>query len=169
MLMTANLPDQAAVEAQQALTLTPGLPLAHFVIGEVDLFKSAIAPAITALKAEQALNPTYAPIYERLADAYIRIGQYDAAQEMLLQSLALDTSSTGPFILMGKVLLRKNDPQNALMYLKHAEKMDPSNFITHTLLGQAYRGLGQEADAKQEFDTAAQIHASTELKLEPVQ
>ena len=86
-----------------------------------------------------------------------------------MQALALDTTSTGPFLLMGKVLLRKNDPENASMYLKHAEKMDPSNFITHTLLGQAYRGLGKEADAKAEFDAASKIHASSELKLQSVQ
>ena len=86
-----------------------------------------------------------------------------------MQSLALDTTSTGPFILMGKVLLRKNDPENAALYLKHAEKMDPSSYIAHTLLGQAYRSLGQEAQAKEEFATAENIHAASQLKLQPVQ
>jgi predicted Zn-dependent protease len=108
-------------------------------------------------------------VYERLGDAYLRANKFDEAQEALMQSLALDTSNTGPFILMGKVLLRKNDPDNAAMYLKHAEKMDPSNFIAHTLLGQAYRSLGQEAQAKQEFATAESIHAANQLKLQPVQ
>jgi Flp pilus assembly protein TadD len=85
----------------------------------------------------------------------------------LMKAISLDTSRTGPFILMGKVLLRRNDPQSALLYLKHAEKMDPNNYITHTLLGQAYRGLGDQADAKNELDTAAKIQAAGELKLEP--
>jgi tetratricopeptide (TPR) repeat protein len=169
MLSTANLPDQGAEAAQKALTITPGLPLAHLLIGEVALYKSNILEAITQFEAERKLNPSYAPIYERLADAYIKVGKYDQAQEALMQSLALDTSSTGPFLLMGKVLLRRNDPENASMYLKHAEKMDPSNFITHTLLGQAYRSLGKEADAKAEFDAASKIHAGSELKLQSVQ
>jgi Flp pilus assembly protein TadD len=169
MLMTANLPDQGGQAAQKALAISPALPLAHFLLGEVALYKSDVDRAVAEFEAERALNPTYAPVYERLADAYIKTGKYDQAQEALMQSLALDTSSTGPFLLMGKVLLRKNDPQNAAMYLKHAEKMDPSNFITHTLLGQAYRSLGQEAEAKQEFDAAAKIHAASELKLQPAQ
>lgn len=169
MLMTANLPEQGGQAAQKALAISPGLPLAHFLLGEVALYKSDVDRAVAEFEAERALNPTYAPVYERLADAYIKTGKYDQAQEALMQSLALDTSSTGPFLLMGKVLLRKNDPQNAAMYLKHAEKMDPSNFITHTLLGQAYRSLGQEAEAKQEFDAAAKIHAASELKLQPAQ
>jgi hypothetical protein len=37
------------------------------------------------------------------------------------------------------------------------------------LLGQAYRSLGQEAQAKQEFATAESIHAANQLKLQPVQ
>ena len=65
---------------------------------------------------------------------------------------------------MGKVLLRRNDPQSAVLYLRHAEKMDPSNFITHNLLGQAFRSLGQEQEAKQEFDVAAKIHAAEDVK-----
>lgn len=169
MLMAANLPDQGAEAAQKALAVSPSLALAHFVLGEVALYKSDVDGAIKHFQAERAINPGYAPVYERLGDAYLRSNKLDAAQEALMQSLALDTTSTGPFILMGKVLLRKHDPENAAMYLKHAEKMDPSSYIAHTLLGQAYRGLGQEAQAKEEFAAAANIHAATQLKLQPVQ
>jgi hypothetical protein len=41
--------------------------------------------------------------------------------------------------------------------------------MTHTLLSQTYRKLGREDDAKRETDLASKIHASTELKLQPVQ
>jgi Flp pilus assembly protein TadD len=43
--------------------------------------------------------------------------------------------------------------------------MDPSNFITHTLLGQAYRALGRAEDATRETDTAQKIQAAAEPKL----
>jgi tetratricopeptide (TPR) repeat protein len=169
MMMAANLPDQGADEAAKALTVSPTLALAHFVLGEGALYKSDVDRAIKEFQAERAVNPGYAPVYERLGDAYLRSNKIDAAQEALMQSLALDTTSTGPFILMGKVLLRKNDPENAALYLKHAEKMDPSSYIAHTLLGQAYRSLGKEAQAKEEFATAESIHAASQLKLQPVQ
>jgi len=35
--------------------------------------------------------------------------------------------------------------------------MDPGNYMTHSLLGQAYRRIGRVADAKKEFDRADQI------------
>ncbi len=165
MLMIANLPEKGAVAAQKALALAPSLAMAHFLLGEVALFKSDVVRATAEFEAERAVNPGYAPVYERLGDAYLRAGRFDQAQESLMQSLALDTSSTGPFLLMGKVLLRTDDPGNAAMYLKHAEKMDFSNPIAHTLLGQAYRQLGQETEAKAELDAAASIHAANQLKL----
>ena len=118
---------------------------------------------------ERAINPAYPAVYDRLGDVYTRMGQYQQAQESLTRAISLDVSITGPFIQMGKVFLRRGDPESAAMYLQHAVKMDPGNYISHTLLGQAYRGMGKEDEAKRELDAASQIHASTQLKLEPVQ
>jgi tetratricopeptide (TPR) repeat protein len=165
-LMNANLPELAASEARKALQLTPSLPMAHFMLGEVALYKSAVDEAVTEFEAERSLNPDYSPVYDRLGDAYIHIEKYQEAQQALMKAISLDTSRTGPFILMGKVLLRRNDPQSAMLYLKHAVKMDSGNYITHTLLGQAYRALGREDEAKQEFDAAAKLQAAGELKLQ---
>jgi len=169
MLQTANLPELAADAARKAINLDHGLPLAHFLVGEVDLFKSDLNGALAEFEQERALNPGFAPVYDRLGDTYLRSGKFQEAQASLMKALSLDTSRTGPFILMGKVLLRRDDPQAAAMYLQHAAKMDPSNYMTHTLLSQTYRRLGREDDAKREIDLASKIHASTELKLQPVQ
>jgi tetratricopeptide (TPR) repeat protein len=168
MLMQANLPELAKNAAMQALQHTPGLAMAHFLIGEVDLFKSQPDSALQEFEQERTINPAYAETYDRLGDVYSRLGKYQQAQESLTRALSLDTSSTGPFILMGKVLLRRGDPQTAAMYLRHAEKMDPNNYITHTLLSQAYRGLGNEEEARRETGIASKIHASGQLKLQPV-
>ena len=70
---------------------------------------------------------------------------------------------------MGKVFLRRGDAKSAAVYLQHAVKMDPGNYVTHTLLGQAYRAMGKEEDAKRELEAASKIHASNQLKLQPVQ
>jgi tetratricopeptide (TPR) repeat protein len=169
MLLAANLPELALTAGQKALQFSPGLPLAHFMLGEVYLYNSNPDAALTEFSQEQKLNPGYAPIYDRLGDVYLRMGKLQQAQESLTRALSLDRSSTGPFIQMGKVFLKKGEFPNAAMYLQHAEKMDPGNYITHTLLGQAYRGLGRNEEAKQELDTAAKIHAAGELKLQPIQ
>jgi tetratricopeptide (TPR) repeat protein len=168
MLMQANLPEAAAESAKKAIALTPTLALAHFLLGEFYLFKSDTEQALREFNLEREINPSNAAVYDRLGDVYLRSGEYQKAQEALAKAISLDTSSTGPFILMGKVLLRRNDPQTSLLYLQHAEKMDPGNYMTHTLLGQAYRSLGREEEARKEIETASKIHSSNELKLDPV-
>jgi tetratricopeptide (TPR) repeat protein len=169
MLNHANLPRQAATQAQKALQISPDLPLAHLLLGEVALIDSNIDEAIQQFEAERRINRNYAPVYERLGDAYLRVERLDDAQQSLTKALSLDMSSTGPFILMGRVLLRKQEAQTAIMYLRHAEKMDPSNYITHASLAQAYRLAGEPDEAKRENELAAQNHLNNQLKLEPVQ
>lgn len=169
MLMHANLPELASQQAQKALQLSPNFPLAHFMVGEVALYKSDIPQAVIEFEAERRINPDYAPVYDRLGDAYLRTDKLVEAQKALTKAISLDTTATGPFILMGKVMLRHKDTQTAIMYLKHAEKMDPGNYITHTLLAQAYRTAGQEDEAKREIAITNQIHVENQLKLEPVQ
>ncbi len=66
---------------------------------------------------------------------------------------------------MGKVLLRRQDVQTALMYLQHAEKMDPGDFATHTLLSQAFHRIGREDDAKRESALASKIHSDNQMVL----
>jgi tetratricopeptide (TPR) repeat protein len=169
MLMNADLPEFAAQQAAKAVQISPSLPLAHFTLGEVYLFKSDVEHATLEFEQERRINPGYAATYDRLGDVYTRTGKLQEAQEALTKAISLDRSSTGPFIQMGKVLLRRDDPQTAILYLKHAERMDPGNFITHTLLAQSYRKVGQEDEAKQETDLASKIHSDNQLKLQPVQ
>ena len=168
MLMHANLPELASQQAQKALEISPGFPLAHFMVGEVALYKSNVQEAIAEFEAERRIDPDYAPVYDRLGDAYLRADKLVNAQKSLTKAISLDTTSTGPFILMGKVLLRSKDTQTAIMYLKHAVKMDPGNYIPHALLAQAYRSAGQEDEAGRETAIVDQIHVENQLKLEPL-
>jgi len=169
MLQRANLPLQAAQQAQKALAVDPNLPLAHLLVGEVALLNSNLDEAQKQFSAEQKINPGNAAVYERMGDAYLRNGNLDLAQQSLTRALALDMSSTAPFILMGRVLLRRQDARTAIMYLKHAEKMDPSNYITHAFLAQAYGISGQAEDARRENELAAKSHPGGEAGPGPLQ
>jgi tetratricopeptide (TPR) repeat protein len=169
MLLRANFAEIALQAGQKALAATPNLPLAHFLMGEVYLYKQNPQKALAEFNQERHINPAYAPVYDRLGDVYLQLGDSQQAQESLTRALSLDLSSTGPFIQMGKVFLKKNDPQTAAMYLEHAEKMDPGNSLTHMLLGQAYRGLGKKDEARQQFESAAKISANSRPTLQSIQ
>jgi tetratricopeptide (TPR) repeat protein len=157
MLFRQEFDPVAEEYAQKAIALDPRLPLAHFLLGELHLYKSRIPEAITDLQRELAINPGYAAAYYKLADAYSRIEKYDEAERLLQRSIWLDATSTGPYILLGKVLEKKGEPALAVRALQRAAAMDPNNPITHHLLGQTYRDLGQTADAERELKLAEQL------------
>ena len=161
MLVIRELPEIAAINALKALQLSPHLALAHFLLGKIFLAKGELDHALEEFEAERAINPAHPQLYQFLGDLYIKEGKFGLAQQNLTRALSLDQSSTEPFILMGRLFLADEDPQTASSYLEHAESMDPSNFITHYLLAQAYRSMGKTDEAKKEFDLVAKMHSST--------
>ena len=104
-----------------------------------------------------AINPGYANVYCELADAYTRVQKFDDAERLLQRSIWLDPTSTGPYILLGKVLQKKGEPELAARALQRAISMDPGNPVPHQLLGQAYRSLGQTSDAERELKQAEEL------------
>jgi tetratricopeptide (TPR) repeat protein len=157
MLLRQQFEPVAEEYALKAAAIDSKLPLAHFLLGELYIFKSRIPDAIAEFEKELAINPGNAAAYYKLADAYSRVQKFDDAERLLQRSIWLDSSSTGPYILMGKVLAKKGEPELAARALQHALSMDPNNSITHYLLGQAYRDLGKKDDATTEFKLAEQL------------
>ena len=161
MLLRREYVPIAQEEARKALALQPDLPEAHMLLGEVALAQAHVDEAIQELEAERKRSPLNGAVYDRLGDALSRKGDYAAAQQTLQQALLLEPNSTGPYILLGKVLLKRNDPLTAAGFLERAEHMDPANYMTHNLLGQAYRGLGRTSEAQSETALSQKIQADT--------
>jgi tetratricopeptide (TPR) repeat protein len=164
MLLRQDFGPVAEEYAQKAVALDAKLPLAHFLLGELNLYHSRVPEAIAEFEKEAQLNPGYAATYYKLADAYSRIQKYDEAEKLLQRSIWLDATSTGPYILMGKVLEKKGEAELAVRALQRALAMDPNNPIPHHLLGQAYRDLGKSEDAERELKIASQLQQQQNAK-----
>ena len=121
------------------------------------LYQSKIPEAVAQLEQEVAVNPANPVALYKLADAYTRIQKFDEAEKLLQRSIWLDATSTGPYILMGKVLEKKGEALLAVRALQRAINMDPNNSISHHSLGQAYRDLGRSEDAERELKLAEQL------------
>jgi predicted Zn-dependent protease len=162
MLLRRNYPAESEQMARKALEIDPRLPLAHLLLGQLALSKSREADAIIEFEAEREINPMDGEVYEHLGDSYLRASRFEDAQQALNCALLLEPNATGPYILLGQVLLKRDDPLTALNYLIRAEHMDSSNHLTHLLLGQAYRALGRKEDATREYKTAESLQKTTE-------
>ena len=164
MLLRQEYDPVAEEYAQKAATLDPKLPLVHFLLGELYLYKSRVPESIAEFEKEIALNPAHAATYYKLADAYSRVQKYDEADRLLQKSIWLDSTSTGPFILRGKILEKKGEFDLAVLALQRAATMDPNNPMTHQLLGQAYRNVGKKDDAERELKLAEKLQNSQTLR-----
>ena len=160
MLLRQDVELIAEQFAQKAAALDPKLPLVHYLLGEIYLYKSRIPEATAKFEKELAINPAHAATYYKLADAYSRSLKFDDAERLLQRSIWLDATSSGPYILMGKVLLKKNEAELAVRSLQHALDMDPNNYITHHLLGEAFRAQGKSEDATRELKLAEQLQGA---------
>ena len=148
--------------ASKAVELDPKLPLAHELLGEIALAQGHQEDAITELERERSTNPVEGMVYNRLGDAYFRAGRYDDAQRVLQVDILLEPNSTGPYILMGKTMLKKGDAVGAATFLEHARDMDPGNYMTRSLLGTTYRVMGRDQDANREIEAAQKLRGSSD-------
>jgi len=164
MLFRQEFDPIAEEYGQKAVALDPKLPLAHFLLGELYLYKSRVPEAIAEFQKELAINPGHAATYYKLGDAYSRIQNFEDAERLLQRSIWLDASSTGPYILMGKVLEKKGEFQLAVRALQKAATMDPNNAMTHHLLGQAYRDMGRKEEAETELKLAEQLQTQQDSR-----
>lgn len=164
MLLRQEYDPVAEEYAQKAVALDPKLPLVHFLLGELYLYKSRVPEAIAEFQKELAINPGHAATYYKLADAYSRVQKFEDAERVLQRSIWLDATSTGPYILMGKVLEKKGEFDLAVRALQRAATMDPNNPTTHHLLGQAYRDMGKKDEAESELKLAEELQAKQDAR-----
>jgi tetratricopeptide (TPR) repeat protein len=164
MLLRQEFDPVAEEYGQKAAALDSKLPLAHFLLGELYLYKSRVPEAIAEFQKELAINPGHAAAYYKLADAYSRVQKFEDAERLLQRSIWLDATSTGPYILMGKVLEKKGEFELAVRALQRAATMDPNNPTTHHLLGQAYRDMGRKEEAENELKLAEQLQTSQDSR-----
>ncbi len=163
LLLRQENPTVAEEFARKAVALQADLPLAHLLLGEIALARAQFPDAIAEFDKERALNPLEGNIYDRLGDAYVRIGD-TKAQQALSRAVLLEPNATGPYILLGKVMLHQQNYPLACLYLERALSMDPGNYLAHNLLGQAYHRTGRDADANQEFQAADRLQSGRTAK-----
>jgi tetratricopeptide (TPR) repeat protein len=93
----------------------------------------------------------------QLGDAYLRQSRWDEAATALQKSLWISPFYSGPYILLGRVYLKKGQPATAEGMLRRAIQYDPNNRMAHYLLGQVLQQAGRIEEAKREFEIAERL------------
>jgi tetratricopeptide (TPR) repeat protein len=157
-LIRQRMELRAVPEIDKALQLDPRLPMAHFLLAEIDLFKKDPQAAVSEFQKELAINPTVWLVYWRLGEAYVRLENYDEAEKVLKQAIWLNEWSSGAYILLGQIALKRGDFGIAVAFLERALKIDPQNYFVHYFLARAYQKVGRAAEASQHFEITKSLN-----------
>ncbi len=103
--------------------------------------------------------PSVAMMHFYLAFVYQRTSRPDDAKKEFQEALRLDPNNFPANLLLGRLLIGQQRAVEAVPYLRKAAKLHPDSIDAHGLLSDAFRGLGQEANARREFSEAERIRS----------
>jgi len=157
MMNRLELEDLAETELKTALQKDPKLPEAHYLLGQIAIFRSRLDEGLVLMRDELAINPAHAMALYRIGDIYSRQLKWDAAIAALQQSLWINPYFSGPYILLGKAYSKTNQLEAAEDMLRRAIQYDPNNKSAHYLLAQVLQQTGRTEEAKREFAIAERL------------
>ena len=141
---------------KKALALDPRLPGLHFELGEAFLQSaptdsSAQADAEKEFDAAAQLDGDSARIECQYGAIALYRSDADKAFDHYKKAYELNPGESEAQIGMGKTLMMRDRPQEAVTYLRMAVESDPLNTEAHYRLALACKKLGFDAEAEKEM------------------
>jgi Flp pilus assembly protein TadD len=148
---------------QRVLKLSPknvkaenNLGLAYEALNKTDAAVAAYRQAIS-WQNEGAPNQRSEQPLLNLGIVLVHRGALDEAEPLLTEAATIAPKDPRILEQLGQLHMQKADYVAARRELQQACELDPKNSGLHFLLGQAYRHLGQQEEAKAEFATSARL------------
>ena len=136
-------------DLQRALALDPSSYQAHLLLANA-LFKLDRAEdAIAEYRRAIELSPAQPRTYYQLALALDAKQDQSGAEEQLKQALAIDSHYGPALIEMGKILIGRNLPADAVAPLSVAVDDNPHSEQAYFLLAKAYAQLGDKQKSEE--------------------
>lgn len=149
---------QAAEEALRAIALDSANPIALCAQGVMAIQKE-LEPraAIAPLERSVALDPTFVPARQFLAEALTLAGEHDRALTVIDQALALDPLSALLHGVRGNILQRADRPLAALEAYERVLVLEPKfTWVYRNRAGPLMR-LGREREAVESLYSEARL------------
>lgn len=156
--------DLAQQEYRKAIQLNPTAAGAHYGLGRAILGASkepqAIAEAAKEFESELAISPENASAEYELGEIAREKGQVDVAREHFLRAVRYNADFFEAQLGLGRLLLKQDNPREAVRHLQQAARVEPRDAQPHYLLASAYKSLGDSTGANRELDIYRRLRAS---------
>jgi tetratricopeptide (TPR) repeat protein len=164
---TANAAASARAVAEQAVSLDPNEPMAHYALGRVHMFAGELEMAIGEMQTAIGINRNFAWGYYGLGHVYYHnAGQ--AEQALPHFDTALRLSPRDPMRWM--MLMRKGSAlrflgryDEAIAHCRQACQFPDSGFLPHMHLAAALAEGGQKIEAQAAIEKAMQLQPALSI------
>jgi len=152
----------AGVRALQSIVRDhPDLPVVHFQLGVLLVRTGRLEEALDAFRTARELQPEAADLALALADALMRAGQAEAAQEQVDEAIALAKSGdarqrAAVFETAARVALARKDGEAAIRHAEAARVADPGVPMPAFVRGRLFYEAGDYAKAADAFEEAVE-------------
>jgi tetratricopeptide (TPR) repeat protein len=114
-------------------------------------------------------DPDYATCYNQMAYIYSRLGDFDKALEYVAKYVEMLPNQPNPHDSYGEMLRFAGRYSDALEQYRTALQIDPTFYISQKELGETYSLMGDEEQARKEYDKAIQQAPGNGVKAEYMQ
>ena len=127
----------------------PNEPGVHFLYGAFLLDENPEL-GVQEMKKELQVSPSSVPARLRLAEEYVKQQNLDSALPLAQEAVKLDPKRAAAHMMLGEVLVAKNDSAGGIRELESAREQSPETVRIHWDLLRAYTSAGRSEDAKRE-------------------
>lgn len=150
----------AIQQFRAAVKADPKQPEVHFGLGYLLWTQHQYDEAIGEFKSELANNPNHVQAQIYLGDAYMQMGNSEAALPVLEHVAALAPSMWFPNLDLGILYSDAGRYPDALREFEQAAKLAPNEANVHWRLARLHKLMGNDVEAKAEFAKARSIHTA---------
>jgi tetratricopeptide (TPR) repeat protein len=164
--------DLAKREYEYVLKQEPRLPGVHYRLGRTILASSPRTPeslteATRAFEEELAIGPRNPAAEYELGEINREQGNYESAIGHFSRAVSQQPDFVEARIGLGRALTKVGQPARAVTQLKEAVRLDPENKVSHVLLANAYKSLGDLGASQAELETYRKLSQTNVPSLAP--
>ncbi len=147
----------AEAEVKQGLSIDPGMPEAHYTLGQIYKEQGRMDESIKEFQEATRLDPQYSEAFSGLGVAKLQQGNLADAATAFKQAVSLNTGNSTAHYGLGTVYMKQGLYDEALKELNTALYQNPNSWPTQLSLGQTYAGQGNTVAAVKAFQESYRI------------
>jgi tetratricopeptide (TPR) repeat protein len=152
----------ATREFRAAVLANPKEPNVHFGLGYLLWMQGQTQEAAQQFQAEIDNDPQHMQAKLYLADSYIQLNRFEEARPLLELLVKINPANAMEHLDLGIVYTESDRREDAMRELKAAEALTPNDVNVHWRLGRLYRAMGDNAQAKVEFEKSKSLNKTAD-------